>query len=142
MTFRGVSLTMLLLLLLLALPAASFACRCAGALSPADAYRLADVVLLGQTTAVSGDINQEGLTATVRVAQAWKQPVSREIIVSTTTTCAFSFRAHQDYLLYLSKDPQNGRYTTKACVGNQPIEAAEKALQWLKTHGKLVSLSP
>jgi hypothetical protein len=128
--------------LLLALPALSFACRCAGSLSPADAYHLADVVLLGKTTAVSGDINQEGLTAIVRVVQVWKQPVSPEIVISTTTTCAFSFRVNQDYLLYLSKDPQNGRYTTKACVGNQPIEAAEKALQWLKTHGKLVSLSP
>lgn len=131
-----------MLLLLLALPAASFACRCAGALSPADAYRLADVVLWGQTTAVSGDINQEGLTATVRVARAWKQPISPEIIVSTTTTCAFSFRANQDYLLYLSIDPQSGRYTTKACVGNQPIAEAEKALQWLQEQGKPASLLP
>ena len=129
-------------LLLLALPVTSFACRCAGSLPPAAAYRLADTVVLGKTTAVSGDINREGLTATVRVMQVWKRTVSPEIVVSTTTTCAFSFQANQEYLLYLSWEPHSGRYTTKACVGNQLIAAADQALRWLKKYGRSVALSP
>ncbi len=123
------------LLFLLALPSYASACRCPGSISPASAYKRADVVLWGKVLDVKGNIDKEGATAKISVLKAWKKGVRNEVDVFTSTTCAYVFQTGDEYLLYLSKSPDGKNYTTKKCVGNLPIPKAKKALDWLNRHG-------
>ena len=127
-------------ILLLGLPVVSFACRCPDSISPTTAYRQADIVLLGKVMAVEGDINREGATARISVSEVWKKKIQHEINVSTATTCAFEFKLHEEYLLYLHVSPDGEHYTTKKCVGNLPISEAKDALDRLKHQGTAMEI--
>jgi len=126
-------------ILWLCLPRDAIACRCAGALSPRAAYQRAPVVVRAEVRSVTGDINKAGVTATLRVSQAWKKRVSREVTVFTNTTCAFVFRPGTEYLLYLYETPAEGYYTAR-CLGNLPITAANQSLAWLDRYGALAAV--
>jgi len=130
------------ILLPLGIPSQGFACRCAGSISPAAAYRQADIVVMGKVLAVTGDINKEGATARISVSKAWKKPIPSEVVVSTTTTCAFDFQTGEEYLLYLREAADGNGYTSRKCVGNLPSCKAEKALDWLKKRGVSTGIEP
>jgi hypothetical protein len=124
-----------LALLLAVDPATALACRCIK-LSPAAAYRNAEVVVRAKVLAFEGDINgKAGATAKISVSKAWKDDVAREIQVFTHTTCASSFEVGADYLLYLQKAPPTG-FVTNRCFANLRTADAAKAIAWLDRHGK------
>lgn len=123
------------LVALLGLPSLAFACRCAGPVPPATAYRNAQVVVQGKILAVKGDINKEGATARVEVSKAWKKKIKSELEVSTRTTCAYEFHVGEEYLIYLQQTADGGHYSTKKCVGNVKSAEAGNALTWLERHG-------
>src|ERR1044071_5175870 len=111
------------LALLLAYPATALACRCVPNISPALAYRNADVVVRAKVLAVrasGGDITKDGASARITVAKAWKGDIAGDVEVSTRTTCAFPFEEGADYLLYLRKAPDGGAgFVTNKCFGNK-----------------------
>lgn len=87
--------------------------------SAATAYQRADVVR--HCSAVQGDINQDGDRSACACCGAWKRPVGAEIEVRTATTCAFDFQSGTSYLLYLTVSADGAQYSTKRCMGNQPL---------------------
>ena len=115
----------------------ALACRCLEPASTADAYGRAHVVVRATVLSVDGvGDSPGGARAQLRVAEAWKADVASEIVVSTSTTCAFDFQAGNDYLLYLYPGAEPGEYSTRICVGNCLAANAEDALRWLRTRGR------
>ncbi len=115
----------------------SLACRCLEPASTADAYGSATVVVRAKVLSVEGvGDSPGGARAQLRVEEAWKSAVPGEVVVSTSTTCAFDFRAGNEYLLYLYPGPAAGELSTRICVGNCLAADAKEALRWLRAHGK------
>ena len=113
------------------------ACRCLEPASTADAYGRAHVVVRATVLSVDGvGDSPGGARARLRVEEAWKADVAGEIVVSTSTTCAFDFQAGNEYLLYLYPGAQPSEYSTRICVGNCLAANAEGALRWLRTRGR------
>jgi hypothetical protein len=130
-----------LLGLLLVMPSQVFACRCAGPMSPQTAYRRADTVVVARVMTVTPNPDNNGTLATVRVSQAWKGEVPRELTVATDGTCAYRFASGQEDLLYLSRTSWGG-YGATRCNGTQPLAKARKALGWLHRYGSAAKLLP
>jgi len=121
---------------LLLAPSASFACRCIEPGPPAGNYRRAAAVFVGTVTSVKQDAEQT-LTATMTVTQSWKKPLGSEVDVSTEAgTCAATLTPGVTYLLYVREAPARPGFSTERCMGNLPIEAADKPLAWLKRNVK------
>lgn len=115
----------------------SLACRCLEPASTADAYGSATVVVRAIVLSVEGvGDSPGGARAQLRVEEAWKSAVPGDVVVSTATTCAFDFRAGNEYLLYLYPGPAAGELSTRICVGNCLAADAEEALRWLRAHGQ------
>ncbi len=115
----------------------ALACRCLEPASTADAYRSATVVVRAKVLSVEGvGDSPGGARASLRVEEAWKADVPGEVVVSTSTTCAFDFHAGNDYLLYLYPGSVSGELITRICVGNCLAADAEAALRWLRAHGQ------
>lgn len=114
----------------------AIACRCLEPESTADAYGRAQVVVRATVLSVDGvGDSPGGARARLRVEEAWKADVPAEVVVSTSTTCAFDFHAGNEYLLYLYPGTEAGELTTRICVGNCLAANAEGALRWLRAHG-------
>ncbi len=127
----------ILLFLVLFLPAIGFACRCAGSISPKDAYAKADVVVQAKVIAVAGEADAPGgARAAIRIADAWKKDIREGVTVATATTCGFAFNTGGEYLLYLYEGAGGGDYTTQMCVGNLPVGEAGKSLEWLRRNAE------
>ena len=115
----------------------ALACRCVEPASTAQAYRSADVVVRARVQAVEGVGDAPGgARARLVVEESWKADVAGDLEVATSTTCAFDFQAGQHYLLFLFRDRQADRLTTRICAGNQPVPQAASALQWMRRHGR------
>lgn len=136
--------TCLAVFLLSAFASQAFACRCLEPASTAIAYQNATAVVRAWVDSVEGlGDSPEGAVAHVSVKEAWKAEVSEDIQVSTQTTCAFDFQPSTEYLLFLYPGTKTGQWSTRICVGNQPIEQAAPALDWLRRNAnKLDILSP
>ena len=119
------------------------ACRCLEPASTADAYGRAHLVVRATVLAVDGvGDSPGGARAKLRVAEAWKTDVPSEVVVSTSTTCAFDFHAGSEYLLYLYPGSEPDQWSTRICVGNCLASTAEASLSWLHTHGKAARVVP
>ncbi len=138
---RFLRLEFCLLGLLLAAPSQALACRCAGPISPQTAYRHADVVVVAKVITVTPNAGDNGVIATVRVSQAWKEAVPGELTVATDSTCAYGFTPGHEDLLYLSRTLA-GVYGTTRCNGTQPLANAKKALGWLNRYGRPAKILP
>lgn len=125
----------LVLLVLAFVAEQALACRCLEPASTADAYGRAHVVVRATVLSVDGvGDSPGGARARLRVEEAWKADVASEIVVSTSTTCAFDFHTGKEYLLYLYPGPAAGELSTRICVGNRVAADAEAALRWLRAH--------
>jgi hypothetical protein len=131
-------------LLVLALGAGPvLACRCLEPASTAVAYGRAHAVVRAAVLSVDGvGDSPGGARARLRVEEAWKADVAGEIVVSTSTTCAFDFQPGNEYLLYLYPGPGAGEWTTRICMGNCLTANAERALRWLRAHGRKTQVQP
>jgi len=125
-------------LLVAASHSVALACRCPPSISPAEAYRAAQVVVQGRIVSVARDSAGQLSVATVAVQRAWKGPVGVQIDVTTRTTCAYDFPEGQEVLLYLQHHVQHNRLETRMCAGNLKVTEAGKPLAWLQRHGKAV----
>lgn len=115
----------------------SYACRCAGDLTPNEAFENVDVVLLGTATTVSGSPFQKGgAEIKIDVAKVWKCSIPKEIKIFSSTSCAFNFKIGEQYLLYLNKDKSADYYVTSSCYGNVSISEAGEKLNWLKNNAE------
>jgi hypothetical protein len=131
----------LALLVLVGVAQQAMACRCLEPESTADAYGRAQVVVRATVLSVDGvGDSPGGARARLRVEEAWKADVPGEIVVSTSTTCAFDFHAGNEYLLYLYPGPEAGELSTRICVGNCLVAEAGAALRWLSAHGRRAQL--
>jgi hypothetical protein len=127
----------LVLLVLVFVAEQALACRCLEPASTADAYGKAQVVVRATVLSVDGvGDSPGGARARLRVEEAWKADVPAEMVVSTSTTCAFDFHAGNEYLLYLYPGPAAGEWSTRICVGNCLAADAEGALRWLRAQGE------
>ena len=64
-----------------------------------------------------------------------------EVDVSTEAgTCAATMTPGVTYLLYARELPAHAGLTTERCMGNLPIDGAEKQLNWLKRNAVLKKL--
>lgn len=127
----------LLALTLTIASAQSYACRCVNPPTPKAAYEQADLVLLGEATTVEGDpYAKGGAMVHVDITKAWKQAVPKAIKVSTSTSCAYDFKAGERYLLYLRKAEGRDCYIARACQGSARESDADAALQWLRDHAR------
>ena len=114
----------------------SFACRCVEPGPPAGNYRRASAVFVGNVVSVKEGAEQR-LTATFRVSQSWKKHLGAEVDVSTEAgACAATMTPGVTYLLYARELPAHAGLTTERCMGNLPIDGAEKPLHWLKRNAK------
>jgi hypothetical protein len=126
----------LVLLVLAFVAEQALACRCLEPASTADAYGRAHAVVRATVLTVDGvGDSPGGARARLRVDEAWKADIAGEVVVSTSTTCAFDFHAGNEYLLYLYPGPTAGEWSTRICVGNCLSADAEVALRWLRAHG-------
>ena len=126
----------LVLLVLTLVAQQALACRCLEPASTADAYGRAHVVVRATVLSVDGvGDSPGGARARLRVEEAWKADVATEIVVTTSTTCAFDFQAGNDYLLCLYPGTGPSEYSTRICVGNCLAANAEGALRWLRAQG-------
>jgi hypothetical protein len=115
----------------------SYACRCAGDLTPKQAYEKADIVLIGTATTISGDpFKKGGSSINIDVARAWKCHSPRVIKIFSSTSCAFNFSVGEQYLLYLNKVKGEDYYATDVCRGNVPVSEADDKLHWLKNNAE------
>ncbi len=131
------------MLLLSAALQPALACRCVEPTSTAKAYRSADIVVQATVQSVDGVGDAPGgARARLRVGQAWKADVAAEVDVQTSTTCAFDFKAGQEYLLYLRREHAAAPLTTRICMGNLPAAQADRALQWLRRNGRSAQRLP
>ena len=114
----------------------SFACRCVEPGPPAGNYKRAAAVFVGTVVSVQEGAEQR-VTATFRVSKAWKKHLGAEVDVSTEAgTCAATMTPGVTYLLYARELPAHAGLTTERCMGNLPIDGAEKPLDWLKRNAK------
>lgn len=121
-------------LILLASASKAIACRCGPEITPRAAYERAETVVLARVEEVKNRPDQNGVTARLTVARAWKKPVSREIAVLSTTTCAFNFERGQQYILYIFRGSDRQLHTSQ-CLGNVPVSDAGKVRAWLDRYG-------
>jgi len=113
--------------------AQSYACRCAGDLTPKEAYDNVDIVLLGTTATISGDpFKKGGAEINIDVAKVWKCSVPKVIKIFSSTSCAFDFKIDEQYLLYLKKVKGKDYYVTDICQGNVSASKAGEKLNWLR----------
>src|SRR6185369_12919603 len=70
--------------------------------------------------------------ATIKVSNAWKENVDREIkVIGGGEICGHFFAENQEYILYIYKDEQ-GNYTTRNCVGNKFFNNPELSANFVK----------
>lgn len=72
----------------------------------------------------------------LQISDSWKSSVAENLVIITgKTTCDFTMRVDEEYLLYLKK-LDSGEWTTNVCMGNMPKNKAANAGRWLKLYGK------
>lgn len=119
-----------------AMPGLASACRCLDPGPAAPAYSKASVVLTGTVLRVRTNADAT-VTATVRVAQSWKQSLSGEVELSTVaTTCAFPFAEGGRYVFFARQQPTGPGIYTARCMGSADIGQSTATLEWLRRHGR------
>ncbi len=135
---RFYSIKIVLFLFLAVYSVNGYTCRCAGNLTPKEAFENVDVVLLGTTTSISGDpYLKGGAEIYISVSKTWKNPTPDVIKVFSSTSCAFNFKYGEQYLLYLHKVKGSDYYVTTSCQGNSLVSEAGEYLSWLKKNIEL-----
>jgi hypothetical protein len=109
----------------------AWACRCT-APAPRSAFRAANGVVLGRV--VSAKPNATGaMDFTLAVTQAWKQPLTGELLVSGNAACSFEPTVGATYVVFLRRTGA-GAFETDSCMGNKPEAQAGETLRFLGHH--------
>jgi hypothetical protein len=117
------------------------ACRCVEPNAPSAAYRAADAVVLAKIVKREPRPELDGFTLSLFVESAWKGEVNQELSVTTGTDCRYSADPGREYVLFLSRAPQNV-FTTGLCMGNRPVGEATKLLRWFEANAKQAAVIP
>lgn len=100
------------------------------------AYRNADAVAKVRIESVADPSADGSIVAKAVVVTAWKTEVPPHISIVTGEDCAYLFRAHTSYILYLSRSADS--WGTYRCRGNRLLVHADRATRWLERHGRLI----
>ena len=117
------------------------ACRCAEPDSPAVAYRSADSVVVAKVVTLVPRPDIGGFTIGLWLSHAWKSDVSREVSITSGSSCNYPVEKGTEYLLFLTQNPDK-TFTTGQCMGNRPSANAGKFIDWLDGKGKPARLIP
>ena len=125
----------------LLMPTEAHACRCPTSVSLAAHYQRAAAVVVGTVEGIRSAGRVGATVATVSVSDGWKKSVYAQVTVATESTCAFDFKTGATYVLYLVDAPDGG-YFTSQCLGNQPLQAASRAVAWLRKNSTAAGPHP
>ena len=116
----------------------AFACRCVEP-SLQYAYKHADAVGKIRINDVSVPSSDGSVTAQGEILKAWKANLPLHIQIVTGEDCAYPLKAHETYILYLSKG--GASWGTYKCRGNRSLRRSGDTIRWLNKYGTPIKVS-
>jgi hypothetical protein len=101
------------------------------------AWDQSDAVLSGTVSAqrpISAADAPSGIEVTLDVARRWKGPDGTQMKIRTSdssASCGYSFETGAQYLVFASRDSENGQYSTGLCSLTRPLADARALVRVL-----------
>jgi hypothetical protein len=117
-------------------PPSAHGCSCVPTPPPAQAFQVADAVLMGKVLSIKEGPSPYHVTAEIEVSKIWKG--EKDFIIEILTTrdlgamCGFYFQVGKTYLIYAYKN-QDGLLETNNCTRSRSEEHAAADLVFLSS---------